>query len=64
MDWSEFAPGDQVRANELVMVVEEVYAPIFVYRYRCTWVTSDGHLKRELFRPEQLELVTRRPGDR
>jgi uncharacterized protein YodC (DUF2158 family) len=63
MDGREFGRGDQVRARGgPVMVVEEVYASVFIYRYRCTWVSPDGFPEHELFRAEQLELQAEPAG--
>jgi uncharacterized protein YodC (DUF2158 family) len=57
MEHEEFKIGDRVRAKtgEPVMTVEEVYAPIFHYRYRCSWKDAVGMFKHELFRAEYLE---------
>jgi uncharacterized protein YodC (DUF2158 family) len=54
----EFMRGDRVRlkAKALpVMVVHEVYGPMFTYRYRCTWADPDGTERAELYRREDLE---------
>jgi uncharacterized protein YodC (DUF2158 family) len=51
----EFARGDRVRSpyHGAVMVVEEVYAPIFHFRYLCRWADADGP-RREVFRAKDL----------
>jgi uncharacterized protein YodC (DUF2158 family) len=56
----EFAKGDRVRAkegNSRVMIIEQIYAPIFYYRYRCAWQDANGMFQHELFRAEQLARV-------
>ena len=60
MDAREFAKGDRVRATYggPVMTVEEVYDPVFTYRYRCVWTDGGGMPQHELFRTEQLERAT------
>jgi uncharacterized protein YodC (DUF2158 family) len=55
----EFVVGEKVRVKDTgrVMIVEEVYSYVFVYRYRCVWEEEDGMRQHELFRAEQLERV-------
>jgi hypothetical protein len=55
----EYMKGDRVRQlpTGLQMVVEEVYAPLFVYRCRCSWKAADGTMRHDVFRVEQLELI-------
>ena len=64
MDAQEFANGDRVRARYggPVMTVEEVYAPVFEYRYRCVWADENGVPRHELFRAEQLERADPPPS--
>lgn len=45
-----------------LMTVEEVYAPIFQYRYRCVWVEPYGSTQHKLFRTEQLERLPADPA--
>lgn len=57
---AEFAKGDRVQAKGgfgPVMTVEEVYAPIFKYRFRCVWQDAEGKFLHELFRAEGLQRV-------
>jgi len=61
MDHPAFAIGDKVKAKEgdgPEMTVEEVYAPVFKYRYRCVWLDLMDMPQHELFREEQLEHVS------
>jgi uncharacterized protein YodC (DUF2158 family) len=60
MGHEEFKIGDRVRVKGVYgpdMTVQEVYAPVFRYRYRCMWQDGQGMPAHELFRPEQLERV-------
>jgi uncharacterized protein YodC (DUF2158 family) len=60
MEHEEFKIGDRVRGKGVYgpdMIVQEVYAPVFKYRYRCVWQDAQGMPAHELFRPEQLERV-------
>jgi len=55
----ELKVGDKVRTHGVsyVMKVAEIYGPIYLYRYRCSWTASDGTTQYDLFRREQLELI-------
>jgi uncharacterized protein YodC (DUF2158 family) len=52
--------GDSVRARAsgLVMVVEEVFTPLFKYRFRCMWIDEEGSIRHEVFCREDLETLT------
>jgi hypothetical protein len=39
------------------MIVEDVYAPAFHYRYRCQWTGPDGTPHVELYREQDIEPV-------
>jgi uncharacterized protein YodC (DUF2158 family) len=57
-DTPELQQGDRVRLKGgygPVMTVDEVFEPIFKYRYRCVWQDAQGTVFRELFRAEQVE---------
>ncbi len=56
----EFARGDRVRAKGggPEMVVQDVYAPVFRYRYRCTWTDPDGTPRVELFKAGEIEAAS------
>jgi uncharacterized protein YodC (DUF2158 family) len=60
VDAREFAGGDRVRADYggPVMTVEEVYDPVFEYRYRCVRTDENGSPRHELFRAEKLERAS------
>jgi uncharacterized protein YodC (DUF2158 family) len=53
----DFAIGDKVVANDgsQVMTIQEIYDPVFIYRYRCAWLDTANLPQHELFRHEQLE---------
>jgi len=52
----DFVVGDKVRAKDggPIMTVEEVYDPVFNYRYRCSWLDAGNMPQHELFRHEHL----------
>lgn len=57
-DDREFQKGDRVKSVfGPVMTVEEVYAPVFYYRYRCVWTDAAGNPQHELFRARDLTPV-------
>jgi uncharacterized protein YodC (DUF2158 family) len=60
----EFAKGDRVRARTggPTMTVQDVYAPVFKYRYRCVWTDDAGVAHVELFKVDMLEPAPEAPG--
>jgi len=54
-----FAVGDRVRARYTLteMVIEDVYAPLFLYRYVCSWTTATRVARHDLFRADDLTPV-------
>jgi len=54
-----FTVGDRVRARYTLteMVIEDVYALLYLYRYVCSWTTAAGVARRDLFRADDLTPV-------
>ena len=52
----EYEPGDTVKrkADGQRMTVDEVYPPMYVYRFKCSWRDATG-AKSGLYRATDLE---------
>lgn len=55
------ARGDQARpaGGGPLMAVEDVYSPVFAYRYRCVWADPKAGLQDGLFRADEIVAEAR-----